>query len=212
MAVGKHRCTGCKKYFPAETMIKVTAGKFHDHSCLVDYGMKNTCKLINVGKKAKKQRNAQEKKDYYANDLPKQKKLTQDVFNKLRKLQEYKWFADRNQAPTCISCGKENMDWACGHFKTVASQGNLRYDPLNTYLQCNRACNSSLAGNIEGNKNSRGFKNGLIERFGNAEGQKIIDYCTNNTQVRKWTCDELIVMRSVMNKEIRLLESANSLI
>ena len=78
------------------------------------------------------------KKIFNVNDIPKQHELTQTVFNKLRKLQELKWFKDNDMWPECISCGKTNMDWCCGHLKTVGSQGSLRYSPINTYLQCNR--------------------------------------------------------------------------
>jgi len=204
MPVGKHRCTGCKNYYPANSMIIVPAGKFHEKDCLIQYGMKNTDKVIQSAKAHKKEVNAKEKAKHYANDLPRQKKLTQEVFNKLRKLQEYKWFADRGLDPECISCGKKNMDWCCGHFKTVGSQGSLRYDVKNTYLQCNMYCNKSLAGNINGNKTTRGYIAGLVERFGEEEASKIIQYCEKD-RIKKWSCEELIEMRKKMNVEIRLL-------
>ncbi|MBL4753755.1 MAG: recombination protein NinG [Flavobacteriales bacterium] len=147
------------------------------------------------------------KKAFYGNNIGKQHELTQPVFNKMRRLEEFKWFHERGLKPVCISCGKENMDWCCGHFKTVAAQGNLRYDTINTYLQCNKYCNSSLSGNIEGNKTTRGYKKGLLERFGEVEGQKIIDYCETHTEVKKWKCDELIERRQFFNKRIRELEN-----
>ena len=142
------------------------------------------------------------KAEFYVNDLPKQKELTQKAFNKLRKLQELKWFSDRGLEPECISCGKTNMDWCCGHFKTVGSQGALRYDEKNTYLQCNRYCNMGLSGNIHGNKNTRGFIKGLKERFGEEEAQKIIDYCEQDRE-KKWTAEELIELRKQINQKIR---------
>ena len=102
------------------------------------------------------------------------------------------------------------MDWACGHFKTVSAQGNLRYDPINTYLQCNRYCNMGLSGNIEGNKNTHGYKKGLLKRFGEEEGLGIIEYCETHTEVKKWQCDELIERRQFFNKRIRELESEHN--
>ena len=205
MAVGKHRCTNCKGYFPTDSMVRVTAGNFCKQECIIEYGMRKTNKLLVDTRKAKKKVNSKEKSDYYAKDLPKQKKLTQDVFNKLRKLQEYKWFADRNLPPTCISCGKENMDWCCSHFKTVASQGAIRYDTTNTHLACNRYCNKALSGNINGNKTTRGYIQGLHDRFGEKEANRIIAYCKKD-RVKEWECDELIQMRKEMNIEIRQLE------
>ena len=126
--------------------------------------------------------------------------------NKLRVLQEKQWFKERGLEPTCISCGKPNMDWCCGHFKTRGAQPELRYDPKNTFLQCNRYCNMALSGNIEGNKNTRGYKQGLIERFGD-EGQEILDYLDSPHDIKKWTWQELEELRTEINKKIRELEN-----
>ena len=157
--------------------------------------------------KAYKKETTKLKKVFNSNDLGRQHDLTKTVFNKMRRLEELKWFHERGLEPECISCGKINMDWCCGHFKTVGSQGNLRYDQINTYLQCNRYCNKGLSGNIEGNKTTRGYKKGLLLRFGEDEGQWIIDYCEIHTEVKKWQCDELIERRQFFNKRIRELEN-----
>lgn len=148
------------------------------------------------------------KKKYYDKDLNKQIALTIPVFNKLRRLQEFKWFKDRGLEPECISCGKKKMDWCCSHFKTAGSHSELQFDPMNTYLACNRYCNSGLSGNIDGTKTTRGYKVGLAERFGQEEADRIIEYC-NTSRVKKWTCEELIVMRASFNKQIRELEHGN---
>ena len=162
--------------------------------------------LLNLQKEKKKVAGwKREKKAYYEKDLSKQKALTRVVFNKLRRLEEFKWFKDRGLEPECISCGKTNMDWCCSHLKTVASRGDLRYDRMNTYLACNRYCNKGLSGNINGTKTTRGYLVGLAERFGQEEATKIIDYC-DVVKTKKWTCEELIEMRKQFNKEIRELE------
>ena len=135
------------------------------------------------------------------NNVSYQHNLTQKVFNKMRRLQEIKWFEDRGLVPECISCGKK-CDFCCGHFKTVGSQGNLRYDETNTYLQCNKYCNSGLSGNIEGNKNTRGYKVGLAERFGEEEAARIINYCETHTEVKRWTGPELFEMRKLFSRKV----------
>ena len=150
---------------------------------------------------------AVKKKAFRLSDTKLQHDLTQTVYNKLRVLQEKKWFSDRGLQPTCISCNKENMDWCCGHLKTRGAQANLRYDQNNTFLQCNKYCNSSLSGNISGDKNTRGYLQGLLERFGEKESQRIIDYCDTNTAVRKWTGEELELMRKEFNKKIKELKN-----
>lgn len=209
MANSKKRCKQCREYYPANEMIKLPAGTF----CTIEHATEF------AQDKAKKDREKQRenkhkelKKKVKREDIGHQKDLTQRVFNKLRVLQELKWFKERGIEPECISCGKQNMDWCCGHFKTRGSQSNLRYDPKNTYLQCNRYCNSALSGNIEGTKTTRGYKQGLIERFGEEKASEIFEYCKTNTAPRKFSSDELIEMRKDFNRQIKELENEKTVL
>jgi hypothetical protein len=131
-----------------------------------------------------------------------QESKTQDAFNLMRKAEEILWFQDNNLEITCISCGKpKGRDiWACGHYKTQGGNSRLRYDRVNTYIQHNARCNSELSGDIEGTKTTHGYKVGLKRRFGDEEGQKIIDYCDANTHPIKRTCEELQQMRKEFNQ------------
>lgn len=167
--------------------------------CAVDYTKAKATK-----KQAKQWR--QEKQQFQANDLPRQLKLTQRIFNRMRVKEELLWFKERGLEPTCISCGKPNMDWCCGHLKTVGAQSNLRFDRKNTHLQCNRNCNMGLSGNIHGTKNFIGYLEGLKARFGEELGQAIIDYCNTNTDPVKWTGQQLIEMRREFARRDRELE------
>ncbi len=198
----KKRCTFCKDYFPADGMIKTPAGTF----CCALHALEYT-----KTKQRKKDKKAHtvEKREYYRQKLNWQHKQTQPVFNRMRVLEELKWFADRNIKPTCISCGNPlgNDVWSCGHLKTVGAQSGLRYDKKNTALQHNRRCNQGLSGDINGSKTTRGYKTGLLERFGEKEGQAIINHCETNTQVVHWTWQQLEEMRKGFNKRIRLLKS-----
>ena len=62
-----------------------------------------------------------------------------------------------------------------------------------------------LSGDIEGSKTTRGYKKGLLDRFGEVEGQKIMDYCEQNSSPVKWTWEELEKMRADFNARIREL-------
>ncbi len=147
-----------------------------------------------------------DKREHYRKDLSWQHKQTQKAFNRMRVLEELLWFQEERREPECTSCKKRNMDWCCGHFKTVGASGNLRYDKNNTWLQCNRYCNKGLSGNIEGNKTTRGYKQGLLERFGQKDGQEIIDYCDNHqADVKKWTWEEVEQIRRDCFERIREL-------
>lgn len=66
----------------------------------------------------------------------------------------------------------------------------------------------NLSGDISGTKTTRGYKQGLIDRFGEEEGQEIIDYCETNSDPVKWTWEELEKNRAKYNARIRELELA----
>jgi len=187
------RCKICKAKFEPKYFLQKAC---FDPACLAEWS-----KLDRETKTDEKFK--EKKKAFNLSDTKKQHELTQKAFNKLRVLQEIKWFKGKGLEPECISCGKTNMDWCCGHFKTRGSQGGLRYDVKNTFLQCNRYCNMGLSGNISGNKDTRGYIQGLHDRFGDEEAKAIIDYCETNTDVKKWTGEELSALRKDINKQIK---------
>ena len=201
------KCKYCKTKFEAFTSL--------DKFCSIKHAIAWTAtpEGIQAIKKVKLKRNEaknkqarSDKRELDKQTLSWQHKQTQKAFNKLRRLQEIKWFEDQNKEPECISCGKQKMDWCCGHFITAGSSGNLRYSPKNTFLQCNFYCNQNLSGNRKGNKNTRGYEQGLIDRFGSEKGQEIIDWCEENQhKTKKYTCDELAMMRGRFNSAIRQL-------
>ena len=190
-------CQICReKYTPRYSSLQKTCNK---PGCMAAHARLVRLKKVRTENRAYKQKHKIE-------TVPYQHDLTKPVFNRMRVLEEKLWFSERDIEPYCISCGKVGMDWCCGHLKTVGSQGNLRYDRRNTYLQCNWRCNKNLSGNIAGNKTTHGYKRGLIMRFGQVEGQSIIDYCEQATQNVKWDWAELKQFRKQCNQKIRQLK------
>lgn len=175
-------------------------------SCLVVRVTKARVTTEIKAAKAKRKEHIAWRKKVKDRDLGHQHDLTKVQFNRMRVMEEKLWFRERGIEPYCISCQHERMDWSCGHYKTVGHQGNLRYDRMNTFLQCSYACNKNLSGNINGNKKSIGYKAGLLLRFGNDEGQIIIDYCDTHTEIKKWTWQELKELRAECAANIRQLE------
>ena len=172
---------------------------------------RSQAKRVAKAKKRKAELKTSDRKavtDLNRRSLSWQHKRTQPVFNRMRVLQEFLWFKDRNQEPTCISCSKPlgGDQWACGHFKTVGAQGSLRYDPINTFLQHNKNCNQSLSGDIYGSRTTHGYVQGLKNRFGDDKGQEIIDYCETDQATTKWDWERLEGMRKRFNAEIRRIE------
>ncbi len=194
------RCKICRDKFEPKFFLQKAC---FNPACLAEWAKNDRETKADVEFKARK-------KSFNLSDTKKQHELTQKVYNKKRVLQEKKWFTDKGLEPECISCAKKNMDWCCGHFKSRGAQSNLRYDDMNTYLQCNRYCNMGLSGNIEGNKTTRGYKQGLVDRFGNDRAQEIIEYCETNTAVRKFTGPELVQMRKEFNLQIKEFSDVQS--
>lgn len=192
------KCRECRNPFKPYNTLQVACSP----RCALAIGKKEAVKK---SERLAKQARA-ERREFNRRDLNWQHERCRRVFNRMRVLEEMEWFRERGMEPECISCGKTHMDWCCGHFKTVGAQSNLRYDRSNTYLQCNRYCNSGLSGNIDGNKNTRGYKRGLVERFGEQEAQRIIDYCESNTAPANWDWQELEALRKQWNQRIRELE------
>jgi len=198
------KCKFCRK---PDAELKPT-GKmsyYCDFECFKNEGIRLSQKAAKLRLKNEKKDHIKKKKEFYSRDIKWQHKTCKTAFNKCRVLQELKWFKERGLEPECISCGKKNMDWCCGHFKTVGASGALRYSRLNTFLQCNKYCNMSLSGNISGNKNTRGYLKGLIERFGENKGQRIIDLCEKSQHItKKWKCEEVELIK---NKSLSIARS-----
>jgi len=126
----------------------------------------------------------------------------QQLFNKMRRLEELLWFKERGIEPYCISCQLPlgNDQWACGHFKTRKARSDLAFDRLNTFLQHNVRCNKHLSGDIEG------YKRGLAIRFGDGEANRIIEYCEVRQDTQKRTAEDWQAMKKQFSAEIRRLK------
>ena len=141
MTVGKHRCTNCKKYFPAGTMIVCAAGKFHIQECLIEYGLKKTDKVIEKSRVVKKKRYAREKQEYYDNNKTHQLNKAIAACNK---------YIVARDGKICISCGTTDpgLRYSAGHYKTAGAFPELRFHPDNIHSQCWWNCNKNRSGNI----------------------------------------------------------------
>jgi hypothetical protein len=61
------------------------------------------------------------------------------------------WIRLRDAGQPCISCGTTaDVQYCAGHYRTTGSCPELRFEPLNVHLQCNKNCNLEKSGNIVG--------------------------------------------------------------
>lgn len=195
MANSKRQCSlkSCKEYFRPETGIIVCGGKLafccFDHQ--VQYGLEMGKKLRAKQKVIEKREDTRRKKEFYENDPSHQKELTRRVFNEMICL------LDAGQP--CISCGKfvcgSRME--AGHFKSVGSHPELRFEPLNVYLQ-GSGCNSATSGRKRSNLTvSKEYEQRLIL----VRGQELVDWLNGPHSPKRYTCAELIQMRAVFAAE-----------
>ena len=201
MANKKRRCSQCKEYKIADDGVVINNTFFCDIDCAVAKAFKG----IPKGKKIIEKANKSAVLELNRKSLKWQHDKTQPVFNKLRRLQELKWFSDRGLEPVCSSCRKPlgGDQWCNGHFKSVGANGRLRYDFKNSYLQHNYNCNQQKSGDASN------YEKGLIDRFGEKEGREIIAYCEENNSPIKRTWQELEELRKGFNAEIKKIAQQN---
>lgn len=166
MANSKKRCKHCREYF--SDWVTFPAGTF----CTVEHALAFAQQPAQQ-KKAYRAKTAAIKERVRGNDITYQQGITQEVFNRMVKLERIAEYRRAGLAPVCISCTKAVIsgregEFAAGHLKTVGAHDELRFNTLNVELQCNRYCNMGLSGNLHGNRNSHGYIAGLSIRYGDA--------------------------------------------
>lgn len=211
VANAKRRCKSCKEYYrPGEQpdFARWCSEKCREKLALMILNKQrdDRLKAFKRKKKTEAKKARKDLREFNRRKLSWQHEQTQRSFNKMRVLEEKLWYRERGLEPECISCGKARMDWCCGHFKSRGAHRELAYDRKNTWLQCNRYCNKGLSANLNGNKTTRGYLQGLKDRFGEEEGNAIIEYCESHHPRKEWTWQELEEMRKGFNARIRELE------
>lgn len=178
------------------------------------FGLKLFCGFEHAAEWAKTQqdkRKAKEKTEARRKDREKLKSLktqkewsaeVQQVFNKMRRLEELLWFKQQGLEPICISCQKPlgNDVWACGHYKTRGARSDLAFERLNTHLQHNFGCNSNKSGDVDGQKI------GYALRYGKEQAEQILADLDVRREVKKRTPEEWGAMKKEYNAEIRRLQ------
>ena len=173
MTVKKDRCTNCKKYFPADTMLVVTVGKFHNSDCLIEYGITRAEQLLEKAKKHKKKVRAKEKREYQNNDLSIRKAAAKAACHKYINL--------RDKGNTCICCGRPLISGVnAGHFHESGNNPLIRYDEDNIHSQ-SVYCNKYQGGD------SGDYRPNLIKKIG-IERVERLDKLKGGTMKR--TCED----------------------
>lgn len=168
-------------------------------------------KLVNANKEEKKAKAWRLEKKIRKEKLKSKSEWVKEAeyaFRRYIRARDRLFYAKQGKPHECISCGttSPHIQYAAGHYKTKGAYPELRLDERNCYLQCNKRCNMELSGNINGTKDTHGYKEGLKMRFGDEEGEKIIDYLESHHPAENWTIDDLSRMKSEFNKKANDIE------
>ena len=118
-------------------------------------------------------------------------KDTQHAFNA--------WIRARDAGQPCISCGTTaDVQYCAGHYRTTGSCPELRFEPLNVHLQCNKNCNLSKSGNIFG------YRPRLLEKI----GAEMLAWIEGPHEAKKYTVEELKAMTADYRAKTRELKRA----
>ena len=120
-------------------------------------------------------------------------KDTQQAFNA--------WIRARDAGQPCISCGTTaDVQYCAGHYRTTAAAPELRFEPLNVNLQCNRNCNMGKSGNL------LGYRPGLIKKI----GIEAVEWLEGPHEAKKYTVEELKAMTAEYRAKTRELKKGQA--
>lgn len=165
-------CRVCKGQFTKHRSTQKVCGRF----CAVALAR---VEASNAARKAEKKIKAEKLESI----KPKGKwiKETQENFNLFIRM--------RDHGKPCISCDRHDHEidhdtrggkWDCGHYLTVGSAPELRFEPLNAARQC-KNCNRDKSGN------QVRYRQRLIDRI----GQERVDWLEGPHEAKKFTVDQL---------------------
>ena len=169
-------CRVCATEFPPQRMGQQVCG------------VRCAQRLPVVARKADK---AQQRRDKAKLDAIKPRshwlKQAQDAFNAWVRALDVK--AGRG----CISCGTHNGKMNAGHYRSVGSSPELRFEPKNCHLQCER-CNTYLHGNLIE------YRAALMKR-----NKYAVEWLEGPHEPKHYSTDELRTMAAEWRKQTREL-------
>lgn len=179
------KCKACKKHFEHFNSLA--------KACSVECAIK-IAESDRVKKEARQKSNEIKRvrlklKALSANDRPKALREAQKVVNAYIRL--------RDKDKPCISCGRHHQgQYHAGHYRSVGSCPELRFNELNIHKQC-MPCNSHLSGNLIE------YRKRLIKKIGLDKVELIENY----QQDKKLTIDEIRAIESEFKLKIKELKA-----
>ena len=129
------KCKNCKELFEPKW--------FNWKYCDKDF-----CHNLGVKELVKKEREKKAKQERKEKKKAKEALLTHRDYLKLFQTVFNTYIRERDKDLPCVSCGKNNnKQFHAGHYRSVGSCPELRFNELNVWRQC-ATCNTYLHGNL----------------------------------------------------------------
>jgi len=165
--------------------------------CSTECMMKYAVSVVKKEKQIKKlevKRDLKNRKAALDDTVPNWTKKAQKAFNA--------YIRARDESQPCISCGKVNPpymgvggQWDCGHYRSVGSCPELRFEELNAHRQC-KHCNSFLSGNVVE------YRINLINRIGIDK----LEWIEGNHELNRYRVPELKEIEKKFKKKLKELK------
>ena len=105
------------------------------------------------------------------------------------------WVRERDAGRPCISCGRHHTgQMHAGHYLSVGARPELRFEPLNVWLQC-APCNTYLSGNAVA------YRQALVREI----GEDKVQWLEGPHEPRKHSIDDLKAIRDEYRRKAREL-------
>ena len=200
VANSKRKCRCCPERGRPEDGVTINGAYYIDMDHVLAYSKRNIQKGRKLREKAHRAERKQHKRESreiksknYSYQFDLTKKAAQKLANRL----------DAHLGCICCDAPRGSAQFCGGHAKSAGAHPEMALDLRNIHGQRNSLCNKHKSGNWSGDKHSRGYRQGLIDRY----GQALVDYLESYHPPAKRTCEELEALRKVYYAEIRRLES-----
>lgn len=111
-----------------------------------------------------------------------------------------KYIRTRDENLPCISCGRHHQGkYDAGHYRSVGSSPELRFDEINIHKQCG-PCNRHLSGNLIS------YRTNLVKRI----GQDKVDYLEGPHKPKKYTIEEIKAIKQMFKDRTKALDNTAS--
>lgn len=147
---------------------------------------------------------AKQKAQEAANERVQHAKAKEEVKTRAQHLKEAQAafnavIRERDKDLPCISCGRYHEGkYDAGHYRSVGSSPELRFEPLNCWRQC-VPCNRHKSGN------AIDYRINLVRRIGLDK----VEWLEGPHEPKRYTIEDVKALKAQFRAELRAMQSAN---